>query len=275
MELEKYLNVKSSVEVLSRNENQVFVETSIAGEYPLTLYVNKKPLVTLMTMGQDPEALALGYLKNQSLISSISDIKKITIDWDTDACVISLSENRGSIPSFMQERTVTSGCGQGTMLGNLLKKIDDIQLPKSTIITQTVLHELLTALRTRKTVYKKAGAVHGCALIKSREIIYFTEDVGRHNAVDAIAGKMMLDNVTGHDKYFYTTGRLTSEMVIKCIQMEIPVLISRSGATHMGWKIANDAGLTMIGRANGRHFLIFSGEDRFEFYDLNKENTLT
>ena len=263
MELEKYLNVKSSVEVLSRNENQVFVETSIAGEYPLTLYVNKKPLVTLMTMGQDPEALALGYLKNQSLISSISDIKKITIDWDTDACVISLSENRGSIPSFMQERTVTSGCGQGTMLGNLLKKIDDIQLPKSTIITQTVLHELLTALRTRKTVYKKAGAVHGCALIKSREIIYFTEDVGRHNALDKLIGYALKENLLDNKSQFLAcSGRLNFDLVQKALMANIGILIGVGAPTSLAIDLANKFDMTLVGFVKDDSFNIYSNKDR-------------
>ena len=254
-----------NINVKSLDENQVATVISITGEYPLTLYVNKMPLVTLMTMGQHPEALSVGYLVNQGLISSVSDISSITVDWETNSSIIVLSSEINIEKQKIAERTITSGCGQGTMLGNLLDKTDQIELPETTQISKSKLYKILHEIRERETVYKTSGAVHGCALLKAEKIMYFIEDVGRHNAVDAIAGKMAIENIKGQDKYFYTTGRLTSEMVIKCAQMQIPVLISRSGVTHMGWKIANDINLTMIGRAKGKHFSLVSGESRFLF----------
>ncbi len=255
----------SNINVKSIDENQIAALISITGEYPLTLYVNKVPLVTLMTMGQHPEALSVGYLVNQGLISSIDDISSITVDWETNSSIIVLSNKTNLEEQRLAERTITSGCGQGTMLGNLLDKTDEIELPETTHISKGTLYKILHDIRQRETVYKTSGAVHGCALLEAEKIIYFIEDVGRHNAVDAIAGKMMMENIKGQNKYFYTTGRLTSEMVIKCAQMRIPILISRSGVTHMGWKIAKDINLTMIGRAKGKHFLLFSGESRFLF----------
>ena len=246
-----------------KNELGEDLLVSISGEHPLTIYVNKIPLVTLMTMGQEAEALTLGYLINQGLISSLDDVKAITVDWDTNASAVVLNNNVEIRKDLLDKKIVTSGCGQGTMFGNLMEKIEKTTLDKETVITQDELYRLIQLIRTKQTVYKESGAVHGCALLEPGKIIYFVEDVGRHNAVDAIAGRMMIDKTLGHDKYFYTTGRLTSEMVIKCAQMEIPILISRSGVTHMGWKIANQIQLTMIARATGRHFLLFTGQERF------------
>ncbi|MGD8789592.1 MAG: formate dehydrogenase accessory sulfurtransferase FdhD [Burkholderiales bacterium] len=245
------------------NENGDSVPTAIAGEHPLTIYLDKREIVTLMTLGQSPEALAIGYLRNQRLVQRIEDIESVQVDWETSACAVTTSAPRARLAQRLKKRTVTTGCGQGTVFGDLMEEIDNLSLSAEARISASGLHALLDTVRLRETVYKQAGAVHGCALAHNSEILYFVEDVGRHNAVDAIAGQMWLDAVSGEDKMFYTTGRLTSEMVIKCAQMQVPILISRSGLTRMGWEVANKVGLTMIGRARGKHYLIFTGRERF------------
>lgn len=250
--------------VVARNERGEDVETAIAGEHPLTIYLDKREIVTLMTLGQAPEALAIGYLRNQRLVRAAGDIASVQVDWETAACAITTRTPVADLGSRLKKRTVTTGCGQGTMFGDLMEEVDRVRLSASARIDADGLYALLDAVRLRETVYKQAGAVHGCALIHGREILYFIEDVGRHNAVDAIAGLMWLDDVSGDDKIFYTTGRLTSEMVIKCAQMQVPILVSRSGLTRMGWDVARQVGLTMIGRAKGKHFLLFTGHERFE-----------
>lgn len=243
------------------------VETAIAGEHPLTIYLDKREIVTLMTLGQAPEALAIGYLRNQRLVRTADDIASVQVDWETGACAISTHAPTLDIEQRLSKRTVTTGCGQGTVFGDLMAQIDQVRLSDDARINADGLYALLDAVRLRETVYKQAGAVHGCALARGSEILYFVEDVGRHNAVDAIAGCMWLDGISGDDKVFYTTGRLTSEMVIKCAQMNIPVLVSRSGLTRMGWDVARKVGLTMIGRAKGKHFLLFTGHERFTVAD--------
>lgn len=246
------------------DEHGVAVETDIAGEHPLTLYVDKREIVTLMTLGQAPEALAIGYLRNQRLIAGLDEISAVQVDWETHACAISTRHGIKDLARKLGKRTVTTGCGQGTVFGDLMEEIDQVRLPAQARLSQTILYALLDAVRQRETVYKRAGAVHGCALAQGAEILYFVEDVGRHNAVDAIAGMMWLDAVGGGDKIFYTTGRLTSEMVIKCAQMGVPILVSRSGLTRMGWEVASRVGLTMLGRATGKHYLLFTGAERFQ-----------
>ena len=242
-------------------------ETPIAGEHPLTLYVDKHELVTLMTLGAAPEALAIGYLRNQRLIERIEDIVSVQVDWDVGAVAVKTRHGLRDLEEKTRKRTTTSGCGQGTVFGDLMAEIDDVVLPRDATLRQSTLYALLDRVRLHETIYKQAGAVHGCALATNdpgaSEILYFVEDVGRHNAVDAIAGHMWLDGVDGSDKIFYTTGRLTSEMVIKCAQMRIPFLASRSGLTQMGWNIANRVGMTMLGRAVNKHYLLFTGEHRF------------
>jgi FdhD protein len=250
--------------VIAQNEHGENVETAIAGEHPLTIYLDKREIVTLMTLGQAPEALAIGYLRNQRLVRAAGDILSVQVDWETAACAITTRAPVADLGSRLKRRTVTTGCGQGTVFGDLMEEIDRVRLSASARIGAGALYALLDAVRLRETVYKQAGAVHGCALIRGREILYFIEDVGRHNAVDAIAGLMWLDDVSGDDKIFYTTGRLTSEMVIKCAQMQVPILVSRSGLTRMGWDVARQVGLTMIGRAKGKHYLLFTGQERFD-----------
>ncbi len=249
--------------VVARNERGENVETAIAGEHPLTIYLDKREIVTLMTLGQAPEALAVGYLRNQRLVRTVDDIASVQVDWETAACAITARAPIADLELRLQRRTVTTGCGQGTVFGDLMDEIDRVRLSSDARIDANGLYALLDAVRLRETVYKQAGAVHGCALLRGSEILYFVEDVGRHNAVDAIAGLMWLDDVSGEDKVFYTTGRLTSEMVIKCAQMQVPILVSRSGLTRMGWDVATQVGLTMIGRAKGKHYLLFTGHERF------------
>jgi FdhD protein len=252
----------ATFEVEAYNERGEMVPTSIAGEHPLTLYLDKREIVTLMTLGHAPEALVLGYLRNQRLVDSIDDIAAVQVDWETDSAAV--TTHAGNFSSDrLDKKTVTSGCGQGTMFGNLMEEIDTIRLREDVVLEDGNLFVLVEKVRKHETIYKQAGAVHGCALATTAgEILMFVEDVGRHNAVDAIAGFMWLDGIDGSDKVFYTTGRLTSEMVIKCAQMRIPFLVSRSGLTQMGHSIANKVGITMLGRTSGRHYLVFSGKQR-------------
>ena len=247
------------------NEHREQQETEIAGEGPLTLYIDKREIVTLMTLGAAPEALAIGYLRNQRLIPSIEHIASVQVDWETEAVAVTTRKGVKNLSKRLEKRTVTTGCGQGTVFGDLMEEIDHIHLPHDAVLTEETLQALLENVRHYDSLYKKAGALHGCALAKGAEILYYVEDVGRHNAVDAIAGHMWLDGVEGGDKIFYTTGRLTSEMVIKAAQMGIPFLVSRSGLTRMGWEIAQRVGITMLGRTQGRHFLLFTGAERFRF----------
>jgi len=255
-------------EVEALNERGEALPTPIAGENPLTLYVDKREIVTLMTLGQAPEALAIGYLRNQRLVRSIEEIAEVQVDWETDSVAITTRKPTQAAARKMKEkmkkRTVTTGCGQGTVFGDLMEEIDSLKLRDDVRLPEETLYALLDAVRRHETIYKSAGAVHGCALASAgAEILNFVEDVGRHNAVDAIAGQMWLDRVDGSDKIFYTTGRLTSEMVIKSAQMQIPFLVSRSGLTQMGYEIADKVGITMIGRAVNKHYLLFTGKHRF------------
>jgi FdhD protein len=242
-------------------------EVPIAGEHPLTLYVDKRELVTIMTLGAAPEALAIGYLRNQRLVGRIEDIVSVQVDWETNAVAVVTRHGLADLEQKTARRTTTTGCGQGTVFGDLMAEIDTVRLPADARLTQAALYDLLDRVRVHETIYKQAGAVHGCALAANEgdqaRILMFVEDVGRHNAVDAIAGRMWLDRLDGADKIFYTTGRLTSEMVIKAAQMGIPFLVSRSGLTQMGYDIARQVGITMIGRATNKHYLLFTGAARF------------
>jgi len=250
-------------EVDALNERGEMLRTPIAGEHPLTLYLDKREIVTLMTLGQAPEALAIGYLRNQRLVASVEEIAAVQVDWETDSVAVTTRKGVRGLKNRLKKRTVTTGCGQGTVFGDLMEEIDSIRLRDDVRLAEETLYALLDAMRRHETIYKSAGAVHGCALAAGGEILYFVEDVGRHNAVDAIAGRMWLDHVDGSDKVFYTTGRLTSEMVIKAAQMKIPFLVSRSGLTEMGHQIAQRVGITMIGRAVNKHYLLFTGQHRF------------
>ena len=236
----------------------------IAEERPLTIYLDRYEVVTLMTLGTRPELLTLGYLKNQGLVKNIEDIQSIQVDWDVNAAVVTTRSEDNAWLDKVKNRTVTTGCGQGTVFGSIMEQLGDIRLQPRPI-KQSNLYALLKNLNDYNDVYKSAGAVHGCALCQGTEIIVFIEDVGRHNAVDAIAGHMWLEDIRGDDKLFYTTGRLTSEMVIKVAQMGIPALLSRSGITQMGLQLARDTGVMMFSRAKGNHFLIYNGREHVEF----------
>lgn len=234
-------------------------EKQIAGERPLTIYVNKKEIVTLMTLGTQPEALVLGYLRNQGFIKNIEDIKSVQVDWETESAAIT-SFHEHDWEEKLSKRTVTSGCGQGTVFGNMMDQLEDIKF-ENTALKQSTIYSLLDNISKENEVYKRAGGVHGCALCQDDEQLIFVEDVGRHNAVDTICGLMWLNNITGDDKTFYTTGRLTSEMIIKVAQMGVPVTLSRSGVTQMGYSLAQQLGVTLIARAKGKHFLVYNGAE--------------
>ncbi|WP_439683326.1 Formate dehydrogenase assembly factor FdhD, a sulfurtransferase [Cupriavidus oxalaticus] len=235
----------------------------LPGERPLTVYLDKRELVTLMTLGGAPEHLVLGYLRNQRLVESIEDIAAVQVDWETESAAVTTRTGVDRIEERTARRVVTTGCGQGTVFGSLLDEVDSIRLPVDTTLDQDTLYGIIDTIRLQQSVYKQAGSVHGCALFKGTELLMFVEDVGRHNAVDAIAGRMWLEDMTGADKIFYTTGRLTSEMVIKGAQMGIPFLLSRSGVTQMGYQMATRVNLTLFARCTGKHFLLYTGRERF------------
>lgn len=241
----------------------------IAAERALTLYLDKREIVTLMTLGTRPELLVLGWLRNQRLLPNIDSIKAIQVDWETESAAVTTYAGVEGLDEKLGRKTVTTGCGQGTVFGDLMEDLEKLALPQRQV-QQSQIYGLLQTLQNHNEVYKRAGAVHGCALCQGTQMELFVEDVGRHNAVDAIAGHMWLDDVKGHDKLFYTTGRLTSEMIIKVAQMGIPVLLSRSGATHMGLELARKVGVTLIARAKGRHFLVYNGVENIEFNAIPK-----
>ncbi len=248
-------------EVPAMDESGAVREVPIAGERPLTLYVDKREIVTLMTLGGQPELLAIGYLRNQGLVKNLQDIVAVQADWETESVVVVTREGIENLDARLARRTVTTGCGQGTVFGAMMEELERIRV-REVELAQSQIYGLLRSLTAHNEVYKQAGAVHGCALCRGEDILMFVEDVGRHNAVDAIAGYMWLEDIDGADKVFYTTGRLTSEMVIKVAQMRIPVLLSRSGITQMGLDLARRVGVIMIARAKGQHFLVFNGQDR-------------
>jgi len=263
--------LKATANVVARNEFNEPVDGAIAVERALTIYLDKREIVTLMTLGNHPELLILGWLRNQRMIDDIEAIKAIQVDWEIDAVAITTHDGVANLDSKLDRKTVTTGCGQGTVFGDLMEDIDQISLPRP-VLSQSAIYALLQALNEHNEIYKNAGAVHGCALCSEAQgIELFIEDVGRHNAVDAIAGYMWLNDLGGADKLFYTTGRLTSEMVIKVALMGIPVLLSRSGITAMGLEIAQKVGVTLIARAKGRHFLVYHGSELIEYDDMPQQ----
>jgi FdhD protein len=238
----------------------------IPAERPLTVYVDKRELVTLMTLGGAPEALTLGYLRNQRLVRAIEDVVSVQVDWSVDAVAVVTRNGIAGVEERTAKKVVTTGCGQGSVFGGLMDEVDQIHLPEDARLRQSVVYRIVETIRTQQSIYKQAGSVHGCALFSNTgELLYFVEDVGRHNAVDAIAGLMWLDGIEGDDKVFYTTGRLTSEMVIKGAQMGIPFLLSRSGTTQMGHMVAEKVGMSLLARCSGRHFLLLTGSERLVF----------
>ena len=260
------------------NERGETEQVQIPAERPLTIYVDKRELVTLMTLGAQPELLVLGYLRNQRLVESVFDIESITVDWEVHAAAVRTRHGIARIEERTASKVVTTGCGQGSVFGGLMDEVDRIALPDAQL-TQAQLYGIVNAIRLKESTYKSAGSVHGCALFQGEALLTFVEDVGRHNAIDTIAGWMWInpetaaadgvasDNasampMSGSDKVFYTTGRLTSEMVIKSAQMGVPIVVSRSGMTQMGHAVAQQLGLCAIGRATNRRFVCYSGAHR-------------
>ncbi|QTD46324.1 formate dehydrogenase accessory sulfurtransferase FdhD [Ottowia testudinis] len=250
--------------VLAIDEHARPIEVSIPAERALTLYVDQRELVTLMTLGAHPEWLVLGYLRNQRLIGALDEVESVTVDWDVGAASVKTRRGIDRMAERTAQRVVTTGCGQGSVFGDLMADLDNIRLDGATL-TQDQLHGLLDAIRRQESTYKSAGSVHGCALFHGQHMLIFVEDVGRHNAIDTIAGWMWLQDAAtqrGGDKVFYTTGRLTSEMVIKSAQMGVPIVVSRSGITQMGLQVARRLGLCAIGRAVNTRFLCYSAAER-------------
>ncbi len=239
---------------------------SIPAERPLTLFVDKRELVTLMTLGQRPEMLVLGYLLNQRLIERVQEVESVTVDWDVGAAAVRTHVGLPDLAARTAHRVVTTGCGQGTVFGDAMTQLDSIRLPdaRAARIRQGTLHRMLETMRQQDSIHRRAGSVHGCALFRGAEMLSFVEDVGRHNAIDTIAGWMALHGVVGGDKAFYTTGRLTSEMVMKAAQLGVPIIVSRNGVTAMGHELASRLGMTLFGRAANRHFLCYTGLERFD-----------
>jgi FdhD protein len=237
----------------------------ITGELPLTIYVDKKEIVTLMTLGHYPEALVIGYLRNQGIVESISQLKSVHVDWSVNAAAVTTNSlDLSKVNNKLKHRVVTSGCGQGTTFGGIMNELKSNKV-NDFMVKQSTIYHLLKLLHDKNEIYRTSGAVHGCALCDDNKILDFVEDVGRHNAVDAVAGHMWLNNINGNNKLFYTTGRLTSEMVIKVAQMNIPTLLSRSGITEMGLNVAKETNVTLLGRAKGKHFLVYNGKDKINF----------
>ena len=251
------------------NEHGVREQVSIPAERALTVYVDKREIVTLMTLGAHPELLVLGYLRNQRLVGHVGEVAAITVDWDAGedgAGVAAVKTHHGiaDLAARTEKRVVTTGCGQGSVFGDLMGEIDTLVLPEASL-SQARLYALLNAIRLQESTYKSAGSVHGCALFSGEQMQIFVEDVGRHNAIDTIAGWMWMNAVAANaDSIFYTTGRLTSEMVIKSAQMGVAVVVSRSGITQMGYDVATRLHLCTIGRATNKHFLCYTSPERLQ-----------
>jgi len=256
--------LEAAVATTAMNEYGERIDCHVAAERALTIYLDRREIVTVMTLGTQPELLTLGWLLNQRLIEDIHAVKSIHVNWETDSVAVVTRQAIKDLESKLDRKTVTTGCGQGAMYGDMMSGIQqtNLQAPR---LHQSLIYAVLKSLNEYNQIYKQAGAVHGCALCEGTRILRFVEDVGRHNAVDAIAGYMALHQISGENKIFYTTGRLTSEMVIKVAQMRVPIVLSRSGATHMGLILARRVGMTLISRAKGRHFMIYNGEETIDF----------
>ena len=253
--------------IVGVDQNGDVAETSVVVERPLTLFLNKQEIVTMMTIGDYPDYLAVGYLINQNMLAIEDEI--LGIDYDEEIEVVVVRTNRETdFEDKLRKKTLTSGCAQGTAFGDLMEKFEDTTLSQDAILKTSWLYALTKTINTTPSLYLEAGAIHGCVLAEGENPLLYMEDVGRHNAIDKIAGYMALKGIMPANKIFYTTGRLTSEMVIKTVQMGIPILVSRSGFTVWGVELARQAGLTLIGRARGRRFVALSGENRI-VYDID------
>jgi FdhD protein len=250
------------------NEHGERQRMSIPAERALTVYVDKRELVTLMTLGAHPELLVLGYLRNQRLISDASQVESITVDWEVGAAAVRTRSGIEDIEEKTAHRVVTTGCGQGSVFGGLMDEVDQLELPADACITQRQLYSLVNTIRLQESTYKSAGSVHACAMFSlgddEPEMLLFVEDVGRHNAIDTIAGWLWMNPPASAGLVFYTTGRLTSEMVIKSAQMGVPVVVSRSGITQMGHQIAQQVGVCAIGRATNKRFVCYASAHRLQ-----------
>ena len=251
------------LEGVDHNGNRL--TTSVVTEKPLTVFLNGQEIVTLMTIGDEPELLAVGFLLNQNMLRLGDKISGIEYEDDLDVVVVR-TDRETDFEKVLKKKTITSGCAQGTVFGDLMDKLSSISLSSSDRLRTSWLYELSKKINNTPSLYLEAGAIHGCVLCKQDHPLIYMEDVGRHNAIDKIAGYMFLNNIEPIDKIFYTTGRLTSEMVIKTVQMRIPILVSRSGFTAWGVELAREAGLTLVGRAKGRRFIVLSGAERI-IYD--------
>ncbi|KQT09695.1 formate dehydrogenase accessory sulfurtransferase FdhD [Ramlibacter sp. Leaf400] len=243
---------------------------SIPAERDLTVYVDKRELVTLMTLGAHPEWLVLGYLRNQRLVRSVEEVESVSVDWEVSSAAVKTRSGIDQIEERTSRRVVTTGCGQGSVFGALMDDVASLRLPPA-VLDQATLYAILEAIRRQESTYKSAGSVHGCALFRGAQMLLFVEDVGRHNAIDTIAGWMWMNGLAAEQAredqpfVFYTTGRLTSEMVIKSAQMGVSIVVSRSGTTQMGQEIAQQLGLCTVGRALNRRFICYTGSDRLRW----------
>ena len=247
--------------VVGTDHNGAVVDLRVPVERPLTLFLNSREIVTMMTIGDYPECMAVGYLLNQNMLLPDDEITGIEFD-DVIETIVVRTARETDFEDKLRKKTLTSGCAQGTVFGDVMEKFDDIALPQDAVLRTSWLYAISKKVNTRPSLYLEAGAIHGCVLCEEDRPLIFMEDVGRHNAIDKIAGYMFLNDIGPEGKMFYTTGRLTSEMVIKCVQMRIPILISRSGFTAWGVDLARRAGLTLIGRAKGKRFVCLSGAER-------------
>ncbi len=246
------------------DQNGAPIETRVVIEQPLTLYLNGQEIVTMMTIGDHPDCLAVGYLLNQNML--LPDDELTGIDYDKELSVVVVRTARTTdFEAKLQKKTLTSGCAQGTAFGDIMEHFDEIELPADAKLKTSWIYELSRKINQQPSLYLAAGAIHGCVLCEGDRPLIYMEDVGRHNAIDKIAGWMYLNGESAAGKIFYTTGRLTSEMIIKTVHMGIPILISRSGFTAWGVDLARQAGLTLIGRAKGKRFICLAGEERLIF----------
>jgi FdhD protein len=263
-------NPRLTERLSGQDQDGRLIETSVVVERPLTLFLNKREIVTMMTICDYPAYLAVGYLLNQNMLRDDDEIVAIDYDEDIETVVVR-TKRQTDFEAKLRKKTLTSGCAQGTVFGDLMERFEEIELPKDAVIHTSWLYALNRKINTIPSLYLEAGAIHGCVLCEEDRPLLYMEDVGRHNAVDKIAGYMRLHGISPNGKSFYTTGRLTSEMVIKTVQMGIPILASRSGFTAWGVDLARKAGLTLIGRAKGKRFVVLSGAERV-VYDTDPKD---
>ena len=255
---------KLTKKVNGTNEQEEKIDISVVAEKPLTIYLNSQEIVTTMTLGDMPKELSVGYLLNQNMLNKNDDILSVEYDDELDVVVVR-TKRKTNYEKKLTKKIRTSGCAVGTVYGDMMEVFYDIKLNNKSIVKSSWMKNISKRITEIPSLYLKAGAIHGCAISSEDKILTYVEDVGRHNAVDKIAGWMLLNNIEGRDKIFYTTGRLTSEMVIKTVQMEIPILLSRSGFTESGVSLAKEANLTLVGRMKGKRFMVLSGIHRVKF----------